>query len=565
VGDVCPTAEVLTPGTLASPLSVTGTTVNYANDYSDTNQSGCIGTSGRDRVYSVAMPTGARLLANIRQSSVGSYDPSINLIVGPASQCAASPRVCVAGDDLDSSSVVNSVRYLNTSGSAQTLFVLADSISSLDQGGGFRLDVSVDVPSAGDACETPIALTSGTPRSGESFTGLANDYFVTSRTSGSGCVTSTASAGPDRAYSVLVGAGETLNVTVTPAAGLDTAINLHADASECASRTCTTSANTGGSGANDTLQWTNTGTSARTMLLVVESPTGATGSFSITTTTGTLPGDVCATTAPPVTVATTLSAQSLSGYSVDYSQTSNSNGCLRSSGPDRVYAVTVPPRQRLVTTVSPTSGMDPVINIINGVAAACSATPRVCSGSADGLGSGGVETAVWDNGTTTPQNAFVVVSGYAPFSSVGTFTWAAQFLVGDSCRSPTLLAGPFPQTLSAQTFVGYRRDITLPFFNFGGCLDFSGPERVYQITVPPTRRLRFTATSSADLVLNAFTSESTCTASSPTCVSAADQFSSGPEIIDLTNNGSTAATLWIAVSAANGPTTATYSVTASLQ
>lgn len=571
VGDVCGTAETIVGGSVTAPLSVMGTTVGYTNDYTNLNQTGCINAGGRDRVYAVSVGANARILASIRQSTSGAYDPSINLVVGPEAQCSANPRVCVAGDDLGLSAAVNAVRYLNTSAMTENVYVIADTGNVTDQGGAFRLDVSVDTPAQGDACEAPFALMSGTPRMGEGLSGFANDYFVTSRSSGSTCVPSTASDGPDRAYSVLVGVGETLNVSVTPSAGLNTAINLHGDAAECASRTCITSSNNGAAGAMDTLIWTNSGTAARTVYVVVETPAGATGSYSINTTTGTLPGDVCATTTGPITTPGTLTAQSMAGYSVDYAQASVANGCENYSGPDRVYSVTVPPRQRLVSTVAGAGGFDAVVNLVNGTAAACNAMPRVCAGSADNTFSSGTETAVWDNGTMSPQNVFVIVGGFSAGASGGTFSVQTAFTTGDSCRSPTVVSGTFPQTLSGQTFAGYRKDV-ITSGSVAPCRFYSGPDRLYQVTIPARGgpdggvpgRMDFSATSTTDLVLNTYNFESACVASPSVCLISADANASGTEALAVTNPNAVPVTVFVGVSTYSAAS-ATYSVTVNVR
>lgn len=562
VGDVCATAEALTGGSVSSPLVVNATTVGYTNNYSSTNQTGCAGTAGRDRAYSVSLAPNARVLASIRQASATSYDPSLNVIVGPESACAASPRVCVAADDLGTQAAVNRVRYVNTSASTQPVFLLADSWDSSDTGGAFRLEVSVDNPAQGDACEDPIVLLSGTPRTGETLTGFANDYFEGTGT-GTTCANSVVSAGVDRAYSVLVGAGEALTVSVTPSAGLDTAINLHGDIGSCSSRACVTSSNTGAAGVADSLLWVNTGTTSRTMLVVVESPTGASGTFSIGVTTGLLPGEVCTNTPSPITTPTTLTAQSLAGYAVDYSQPTAANACEDSSGPDRVYAVTVPARQRLVATVTPASGLDPVINLLNGTASVCAAMPRVCSASADNSGSGGTEIGVWDNASTSPQNVFVVVSSYQAGSSTGTFSLGVNFTTGDHCRSPTVVTGPFPRTISGETFTGFRKDIIV---GASPCRSYSGPDRVYAVTIPPIDggvpgRMDFSATSSnADLVLNSYNFESSCVSNPSVCLNASDTGTSGGEALAITNSNAAPVTVYVGVSAYSG-STGTYSIT----
>lgn len=558
-GDTCATAEAVSPGSLAMPTQVTGTTTGYTNDYS--SSATCLGLGGRDRVYSVNLPAGQRILASIRQATASLFDPSISVVVGPEAQCRVSPLVCAATDDVGLAAEVNTVRAFNASTAPQTVFLLADT-GATNGGGDFRLDVSVDTPPMGDACEAPIALSSGTPRTNEPLSGFANDYALRSLVTGTNCAPSTVSSGIDRAYSTLVGVGETLTVTVTPSTGLDVAINLLADAAACTTRTCTTSTNLAGPSAAETLVWTNTGTAARTMLLLVETPAGATGTFTISTATATLPGDVCATTAAPITAPGTQAGLSLTGYAADYTQTSSSNGCSLSTGGDRVFQVTVPPRQRLVSTVTAAGGFDSVINIIPGVASACNAMPRVCSGTGDQTGPNGTDTAVWDNGTTSPQNAYVIVAGRSASSSVGTFSLGTNFLVGDSCRSPQVVTGPFPRTLSAQTLAGLRKDISPGF----SCFPYSGPERVYEIEVPAGQVLTVTATPSSgeDLVLNLFNPESACTAATATCVTGADNSVTGAETMSARNNGTTTTRAYVSVarySNAGATFNITFSVT----
>lgn len=565
-GDLCSTAEAITGGSLSAPMSVMGTTVGYANDYTAANQTGCFGSAGRDRVYSVSVAPNARLLANIRSTS--SFDPSINFIVGPEAQCSAVPRVCVAGDDLGGPATVNAARYLNTTTSMQTVFVVADSFTGVDPGGAFRLDVSVDTPAAGDTCENPIALISGTPRAGEGLTGFANDYFAHSGTASS-CVGS--NDGVDRVYSTLVGAGETLQVTVTPSAGLDTAIALHGDAAECLSRTCQTGSNTGAAGAADTLVWRNTGMTARTMLIVVETPAGASGTFTIGTTTGALPGDYCSNTLPPITSAQTLSGQSLVGYAVDYNQATAGNGCEDSAGPDHVHQVTVPPRSRLVGTVTPTN-MDAVLNIIPGATSAvCDAMPRICGGSADSSATGS-ETAVWDNGTASPQNVYFVVAGYNASSANGTYSLGVNFTTGDHCRSPTPVSGPFPRTFTNETFTGFRKDI-INGTSVSPCRTYTGPDRVYEVTIPARAaadagvpRMDFNVTTATvDVVLNVYNFESTCVASPSVCLAGADTNITAPasEAVTITNPNLVPVTVYVGVSTYNA-SAGTYSATVNI-
>lgn len=509
-----------------SLVQIAATTVGYTNNYSSNSGPTCSFWSGGDRVYSVSLMPNARVVA-IASSNFG--DASLSLVLGSAAQCEVMPRVCAAWDDDVSFDDVNFVRYLNTTSMTQQGFLIVDGFGSSP----FDLNVLVNTPPAGDACEAPISLSTGMTRTGEALVGFADDYRRTSATTGSGC---SGLIGVDRAYSVLVGAGELLTVNVTPSAGLDVAINLHDAAEDCLARVCATSRNALGSGGTETLTWRNTASTSVTAFIVVEG--AGSGTFSIETLTGTPVGDTCGTTAAPITSASTLANQSLAGYSVDYSG-STTNGCESATGPDRVYVVTVPPGQRLYVDTTPTSSLNTVVNLISGTAASCAG--RMCAGSGNQRTSGGADFAFWDNATTSPQNIYAIVSGFSSFSSSGTFSLDVSFLTGDFCTTPLVVSGPYPRTYTALPFAGYRKDLQSP----GACATYSGAERVFEVTIPPGQSATVDATSSADLVLNGFDTRTTC--SSSTCAIGVDRNASGTESVVINNPGTS-------------PLTATFSV-----
>ena len=90
-GEVCTTAKpIATPGTLP-----TETLVGFADDYGSGTE--CTGTAGPDSVYSIVVPAGKKLLVTVDPATA--WDPSVNLMLGPASNCETPPRVCLTGAD----------------------------------------------------------------------------------------------------------------------------------------------------------------------------------------------------------------------------------------------------------------------------------------------------------------------------------------------------------------------------------------------------------------------------------------------------------------------------------
>jgi hypothetical protein len=543
------------------PQSVVASTVGYARNHSMAGN-GCANAQGRDRVFSLSVMPGERLLASIR-SQDGVFDPLLNVILGPAAQCSATPVVCAAGDDFGLTSSVNSVRYLNAQNVGQSVLLVASTYVQNDSGGPFRLDVSVDVPPMGDTCENPTPLQVGTPKQGEVLSGFVNDYQARTGNQSTCLSTGNLIDGIDRAYRLTVAAGETISVTVTPSAALNVSLNLHATEAECLSRNCLTWVNSQGPGGAETLTYRNLDATARTVLLVVETPAGSIGTYAISASTMSFPGDVCTTAVTGTTGL--LSNQTLAGYTVDYAQSISANGCVASQGPDRVFTFQVPARTRLAVTSTPSGGMDTTLNVVAGPAAQCQVTPRVCVSAASSQGPNTPETALWDNGSLSPQTAHVIVGARTPATAIGTFALSASLATGESCRSPTIVSGPFPATLSNESINGMRRDINVT--GAVNCVPSASAEHVYEVQVDPGKVLSVTATPSGseDLVLNLFSSESNCMAMVPNCLRSANAQGGGmPETVSGSNATASPLPAFIAVSRlSDGPMA--YSITFRVQ
>ncbi len=141
-GDVCGTAPTIT---LTNGMAtVTGTTVNFNNDYDP--GTACTGyfTTGPDSMHQVSVAAGGTLTVTLTPAAA--YDAGIYLIAGPASQCDAEPIVCLDGADVGFAGAPEIVTYTNTSGGAQTVFIGVDGDIDLSAGDTYGLQVSVTLP-----------------------------------------------------------------------------------------------------------------------------------------------------------------------------------------------------------------------------------------------------------------------------------------------------------------------------------------------------------------------------------------------------------------------------------
>ena len=260
-GDYC--------GNSAAPITVSGTTsaqttVGYTNDYGF--GTGCTGTSGADRAHAVTVPAGQHLTATVHPTS--SWDPSINLVAGPAASCELLPRTCLVGSDSGGTMADDTIGYTNSTASAQTLFIIIDSFSSA-QTGTYDLIVTIAAPPVGDICSTAVVITAGT-LTAETTTGYSNDYAPAS--GATGC-TGFSNNGLDKVYSISIAAGKTLTATLTPTNGTDPSIYLLANVAACipAPLSCLAGTDVGGSGTAEVLTYTNGTAAAVSVLLVVDS------------------------------------------------------------------------------------------------------------------------------------------------------------------------------------------------------------------------------------------------------------------------------------------------------
>jgi hypothetical protein len=498
-GDTCGDAVAVAPGTLDDE-----TTVGYTNDYTDgLAANGCTSNdSGLDRVYSITVPDGQRLIASVT-SGDGTHDPSIYLVAGPATNCDASPRICLGADDSGGATTVNTVRYTNLSGAGQVVYIVIDCYRSTDEGGLFSLEVTLETPPPpppGDTCPSAEAIAAGT-LAGQTTVGFNNDY--TGAGSTGGCTS--ADRGLDRVYSIAVPDGQRLTASVTAEeAGYDPSIYLiAAPAANCSAvpRVCLAADDSGGASTTNTVRYRNASGAEQTVFIVIDSfsSTDDGGTFTLATVVETPPppppGDVCSTA--QAAAPGTLADQTTVGFYDDYNGGTLAERCTTSDrGLDRVYSIAVPDGQRLTASVTPAeTGYNPSIYLVAAPAANCDADPRVCL-AADDLGlADDTNTVRYGNVTGAEQTVFIVIDSGSTEAG-GAFDLEVALAVpppGEYCANAEPLA---PGTLLDQTTVGYANDYELP----GSCTGFAtrGLDRVYSITVPAGQQLTVLATPAAD-------------------------------------------------------------------
>jgi hypothetical protein len=175
---------------------------------------------------------------------------------------------------------------------------------------------------------------------------------------------------------------------------------------------------------------------------------------------------------------TTLSGQTLSGYTDDYRW--SGPGCVTNttlSGPDRAYSVRIPAGRRLRVVVTPSGNWDPAIQLVDTCG---TSTGQACVASLNRFGTS-AEQLEFVNTATTDRNVFLLVDSSS--SNAGAFSLAVDFLVvtpGDVCGAPTLVG-----TATNQDFAGFFDD----YENSAGCLTGTGPDRVYSVLVGSAERL----------------------------------------------------------------------------
>lgn len=501
-GESCTMAQAV-----AGAMTLSGTTVGAT---ADVNLS-CTGSrnQGPDRVYVVTVPNLQRLTVTLTPEETDTsdgglqYDPSLYLVAGPAAACApadAGDRTsCLDGSDIDQPpGSPERVAYLNTSGAPREVFVVVDSFfTSPDETNGvthqgrYDLSFTVATPPMGDRCDTATTITPGSLTG--TLTGYSGDYGF-----GTNC---RRSDGPDRTYALSVPAGQRLTAIAAPAndGGFDVTVNLiSGPAASCgvSPLVCLAGSDALAVGGTERVDYLNRGTTAQDVFVVVGSydPTDTVTDFSLTTSVAMPPaGDECAS-AVPLTAGTPLTGQTFNGYGNDYG---SGTGCaFTSSGPDRVYALTIPPNKLATITATPSAGLNTSVSLIDGAPNCTTGGMLRCVATSTSATASDPDVIAWTNRTTTAQTLLVLVDSAAP--GTGTFDLAAVITdppAGDSCSNPTALASG---AAVASTTTGLTNDYAAGTTTSCATFDTSGNDRVFSFNVPTGQRAKVTVSSATD-------------------------------------------------------------------
>ncbi|MDX2013041.1 MAG: hypothetical protein SFW67_22800 [Myxococcaceae bacterium] len=501
---------------LSVPAVVMGSTAGSVSNHEFTTGGGCrrTGPGTPDQAWAITVPGQRSIAVTLTPQN---WDAVINLVTDP-SLCGAPAnpgRSCLASADDP-----ERVTYFNPSPGPVTVYLVVAGFSANARG---AYTLSVDFVE-GERCEAPIVFDAGVPLVGQGLSGFANDYT----TPGSGCANRV--FGPDRVYQTTVPAQSALSVQVAPI-NADTNISFAVNAPTCAARQCTgTPADTVGFGAVDRGSFLNTASVPVDVWIVVDSSSvGANASFTLTSAVGPLPppGDTCGT-ATVVGPNQVLPNESLAGM---LDTASFGQGCDFRPGPDRVYAVDVPPFTTQFATVLPiTPGFDPTLSVSDALTS-CSASQCIAAASP---GPGG-RTIAFTNQSLVTRRYYLTVDAFVPMGGQTSFILSTSngslfdggidgggFVdagvadgggtggggpgPGETCLmpEPLIVGAPVLVPLGSST---NDTSSTSASCNFG-----PGPDRMYSVTIPSGQRLTVTASPQApfDLTLSSSSNTAWC-------------------------------------------------------
>lgn len=566
--DTCATATPVTAGSLQ------GTTLGAHNDLTPARS--CTGylNPGPDVTYLVSVPAGQRLTVRVTPGAptttdAGSlqFDPSLYFVAAPASNCdlldadAGAVTCLAASDDANTPGTVETASWLNASGAAVDVLVVVDSSwASAEPGlgaapaGTFSLDVTLQTPPAGETCASAQSMGAGT-QLGLELTAFHDDYHSHAQLCADG-------DGADRAWTILVPAGQQLTLTAVPASTLDVALSLSDSASAC-DAVCLDGTDLNTAGGTETLTWTNTSPTMRQVYVVVDSWSGGSGTFDLSASFSTPPMDDVCGGATPLSANASLPQQTTWGYSNDYEAMMAGTGCVGVTwGPDRVYALSVPPGQRSTVTVTPLDGgFESTVNFIDAPASTCGVSPLACVGGA--AFSGSDTRASYFNSGSTAHDLFAVVDGSGPGDFSLSLTTSTP-PTDDVCSTTTTTLTPGTPRLG-ESLAGFTSDYAA---GGQGCEAPRGADRVYLVKVPPGQKLSATVTpgpdAGFDAVVNLLTgSAAACDGAGRRCAASSDLGGVDfPETARWTNTTSAARDVYVMVGDYRSPSaTTSYDLT----
>ncbi|MCU0696415.1 MAG: hypothetical protein MUC96_07795 [Myxococcaceae bacterium] len=395
-GDSCSSAIPLS--FFSGTATATGTTVGATNDRSVT-----CATGGADVVYSFTATTGQVFSATVTPTSpASSWRPVLSL--NAAGACStASEAACNAATFTGGTATVTSAPL-----AAGTYFLWVDSTSGFGTG-TFSLSASLTASSgSGESCTGPALLTfsGGSASTSGSLTNRFNDAST------SLCIT-TGFSGPDAVYSFTVTSTQTFSATLFPS-GFRGSLSLRGPTTTCSIASeldCISASTTSASVSLPSIQL-----SPGTYYLWVDSPSGSSGSFTLSATLSggsTSIGESCT---GPIPLTFSLGSSGTASVSGSTSTAINDaqQGC-GGSGPDRVYSFTVSSTR---TFSASANGFTDIVLALRGPSSTCSASSELACNTS------GTSFANISSQTLSPGTYYLWVDGFGGAS--GSFTLTAN-------------------------------------------------------------------------------------------------------------------------------------------
>lgn len=503
--------------------------------------SSAFSSTGGDHIYRVAVQPGERVVAGLNSPN---FDHILNFLDGLLGCGLPNPDggpgtidvSCLAGIDSPEPSVL---KYTNDTSATKDVYVVVDTYSGA--GSEYALSLHSGPIPLGDECSNPEPLMTGTQLNAQNLaidSSFGADYWTAS--------SCPYRSGIERTYQFTVPAGSVARVTVTPSPGFNPTLSLVANATDCVAGECLAKSE-GTMGQPHTLAYRNLDlANAKPVILIVDANFTLNGTYSLLATVEPIDtGDTCevAATAPPSVSDTLLYA---------FADYQSGPGCVSgSNGPDTAWLTTVPPGNRLTATLAVSSAdggavpeFRPRLHLVKDTCAATLSCVASAGATATSI------STTYDNLSSVDESIAMIVD--TPDSApLGTYTLSSTvapsvFLPGDTCSS---VAAPIvtDTALNGESSVGYSSHWNTATLETN-CTFLDGPDKVYQVTLPPGWQLSTTATSTDDVALSAVIGTAAdCIASPVTCTLSQDATSSGEETLRHNNTTTSTQTVFVIV------------------
>jgi hypothetical protein len=410
-----------------------------------------------------------------------------------------------------------------------------------------------------DLAGGPVMLT------GQSTDGLPDSF---PRESEGDCATLD---GPDAIYAVTVPAGRALVAAGTPTdASFDLSLSLvDGPACDVAPVLCLMRNGVATADGTVTLRYSNRAAVDRTLYLVVDAPMPRPFdlSLSLEDPPPAPPNDACAgaqqvdVSGPPAELTDQTNRDATDDYPAGVA------GCQTLDHPDVVYAVSIPPHQRLSVFAQPNGRSDITLSLVDGSSPdRCQRGQLTCLTAVDAGGFGDPEQLTLLNAGSVPRPVFIIVDAFEDAAVFSLDLSATPVPDGDLCELPIpvdLASGT--ATLDGQSLDGFASDYGESSGN--GCQLQGYADVVYLATVPPAANLTVTVTPdptfdpSLSLIVG---SPDQCNLLPPTCAASANaRLAGGIETVSYRNAGTAPAQVYTIVDSATP--TGTFSISFTLQ